>query len=239
MRRSFVLVVSFVAPFVLYDSLQRGDAETRSGTVRSASFLPSSPRLRASAFESNVQDAPEPVVEGELGEALDDWMWRMEQFGVHGALLVVKDGRTILKKGYGIADLDADRAITHETLFDIGSLAKQFTAAAILKLEMQGQLAVEDTIAAHLTHVPEDKAAITIHHLLTHTSGLPYHDDGVTPLLEVPWSRSPGRGSVTRTRDTRFSRASLKRRRDRRSRRSSSGRSSPQRGWSAPASAGG
>ena len=116
-----------------------------------------------------------PVIEGELGEQLDDWMWRMEQFGVHGAILVVKDGKIVLKRGYGIADVDSNTPITHETLFDVGSLAKQFTAAAILKLEMQGKLSAQDLIEDYLERVPDDKKPITIHHLLTHTSGLPYH----------------------------------------------------------------
>jgi len=137
-------------------------------------------------------DDSEPVVETEVGQTIDDWMWRMEQFGVHGALLVVKDGQTILRKGYGVADHASGRSISHETLFDIGSLAKQFTAAAILKLEMQGKLRVEDPITAHLAGVPQDKHAITIHHLLTHTSGLPYHDDGAASSLALPLDSQPG-----------------------------------------------
>ena len=56
-------------------------------------------------------------------------------------------------------------------MYTIGSITKPFTAAAILKLEMQGKLTVEDPIAKHLPGVPEDKRGIAIHHLLTHTAG--------------------------------------------------------------------
>src|SRR5262249_27224274 len=57
-------------------------------------------------------------------------------------------------------------------LFSIGSITKQFTAAAILKLQMQGKLSVRDPIAKYLPNVPQDKSAITLHHLLTHSAGL-------------------------------------------------------------------
>src|SRR5947208_6843626 len=71
----------------------------------------------------------------------------------------------------------ADRAhgtpFTADTLFDIASISKPFTAAAVLRLEMQGKLKVEDPISRFFPEAPPDKAAITLHQLLTHTSGLP------------------------------------------------------------------
>ncbi|MBK8417038.1 MAG: serine hydrolase [Bacteroidetes bacterium] len=57
-------------------------------------------------------------------------------------------------------------------MFDIGSLTKQFTAAAILKLEMQGKLSTSDTITKYFQNVPVDKSTISIHDLLRHQSGL-------------------------------------------------------------------
>ncbi len=68
-------------------------------------------------------------------------------------------------------------------LFDLGSLTKPFTAAAVLRLEEQGKLTTEDRIAKHLIAVPPEKAAITIHHLLTHTSGL--SAQGPAPLVDT------------------------------------------------------
>jgi CubicO group peptidase (beta-lactamase class C family) len=112
------------------------------------------------------------VIEGTLGVRLDAAVMKLGRGEFWGSVLVAKDGRILLAKGYGLADLK-EVPNTPRMLFDIGSASKQFTAAAILKLEMQGRLNTDDSIARHLAAVPEDKTAITIHHLLTHTSGLP------------------------------------------------------------------
>jgi CubicO group peptidase (beta-lactamase class C family) len=93
-------------------------------------------------------------------------------FGFSGAVLLAKDGNVLLSRGYGLADREAGTPVTPETVFDIGSITKQFTAAAILKLEMEGKLTVNDPISRWFQDVPPDKQAMTIHHLLTHTAGL-------------------------------------------------------------------
>ncbi|HJQ67864.1 MAG TPA: serine hydrolase domain-containing protein [Blastocatellia bacterium] len=112
------------------------------------------------------------IVSGELGRKIDDFLTRLAGFGYSGAMLVVKDGNTILRKGYGFANRSAGVANTPETLFDIGSLSKQFTAAAIMKLEQDGRLKTTDPISKHLKNVPQDKAQVTIHQLLSHTAGI-------------------------------------------------------------------
>lgn len=112
------------------------------------------------------------IVSGELGKKMDDFLTRLSGFGYSGAMLVVKDGKIILSKGYGFANRKERVANTPETLFDIGSLSKQFTAAAILKLEQDGKLKVTDPLSKHLPNVPADKAQITIHQLLSHTAGI-------------------------------------------------------------------
>ena len=71
-----------------------------------------------------------------------------------------------------MADREARIAATCDTAYDVMSITKQFTAAAIVKLEAMGRLRVTDTIGAHLGPVPTDKQGITLHHLLTHTAGL-------------------------------------------------------------------
>lgn len=88
-----------------------------------------------------------------------------------GVVLVAQENRVLLEKGYGNADY-ASRPNTPKTLFEVASTSKQFTAAAVLKLEMQGKLSIDDPIAEHFEGVPEDKAGITVRHLLNHTSGL-------------------------------------------------------------------
>ena len=112
------------------------------------------------------------VVSGELGRKIDDFLTRLSGFGYSGAMLVVKDGKTILRKGYGFANRSERVPNTPETLFDIGSLSKQFTAAAIMKLEQDGRLKTTDPINKHLKNVPQDKAQVTIHQLLSHTAGI-------------------------------------------------------------------
>lgn len=121
-----------------------------------------------------AQPAPSPVVvEGKLGQALDEHVAALAALGFDGSVLVAKDGKTILCKGYGLARREERIANEPDTLFDIGSLTKQFTAAAILKLEELGKLETSDRLSKYVGEVPRDKAAITLHHLLTQTSGLP------------------------------------------------------------------
>jgi CubicO group peptidase (beta-lactamase class C family) len=115
----------------------------------------------------------ESIAEGKLGAKLDRCMTRLAKFGFSGALLVAQKGKIILHKGYGWADIERGIPITNETVFDVASLTKQFTAAAILKLEMQNRLKTGDRLSKFLPDVPKDKTGITLHHLLTHTSGLP------------------------------------------------------------------
>lgn len=119
------------------------------------------------------------VVEGEIGRKLDDFLYQQFERGFSGAALVVKEGKTILHKGYGFADRENDLLNRPETVFSIGSITKDFTLAAILKLEEEGKLSVYDDISKYLDGVPEDKRAINIDQLLQHKAGLQeYHDRG-------------------------------------------------------------
>lgn len=120
---------------------------------------------------SACQTAP-ATVHTSTGERVDQHLSRLEAFGFAGVVLIEKNNQVLLSKGYGLADQAAQRPFTPQTVFDIGSITKQFTAAAILKLEMEGKLSVSDPIARFFENVPSDKQAITLHHLLTHTSGL-------------------------------------------------------------------
>ncbi len=87
-----------------------------------------------------------------------------------GAVLVAREGEVLLVRGYGYATEELD-PITRRSLFDIGSIAKMFTAAAILRLQEQGKLSTSDTIARFFPEAGDAAGQITIHHLLTHTSG--------------------------------------------------------------------
>jgi CubicO group peptidase (beta-lactamase class C family) len=90
-----------------------------------------------------------------------------------GSVLIAKDGRILLRKGYGAASYELDVPNTPETVFRIGSITKSFTALCILQLEEQKKLNVADQVAKYIPEIPEAWQAITIHQLLTHTSGIP------------------------------------------------------------------
>lgn len=88
------------------------------------------------------------------------------------ALAVFRDGKIVYEKGYGLANIEENVAITPETVFDIGSTSKQFTASSILLLEKQGKLSINDDIRKYIPELPDYGTKITILNLLNHTSGL-------------------------------------------------------------------
>jgi len=90
-----------------------------------------------------------------------------------GSVLVAKGGKVLLKKGYGMANVELDVPNEPNTKFRLGSITKQFTATAILQLAAQGKLHVEDPVSKYIENSPASWKDITIHHLLTHTSGIP------------------------------------------------------------------
>jgi CubicO group peptidase (beta-lactamase class C family) len=108
-----------------------------------------------------------------MTKAVDEVFADLAQPGSPGcALAVARDGKTLYEKGYGLANIEENVAITPQTVFDIGSTSKQFTAASILLLEKQGKLSVQDDIRKYVPEVPDYGHKITILHLLNHTSGL-------------------------------------------------------------------
>ncbi|MGE0816844.1 MAG: serine hydrolase [Vicinamibacterales bacterium] len=94
------------------------------------------------------------------------------------AVAIVKDGTPVLVKGYGLANVEHDVPVTPETVFESGSLGKQFTAAAVMLEVEAGRLSLEDPIAGFFPGAPAAWRAIRIRHLLTHTSGLPDYTVG-------------------------------------------------------------
>jgi CubicO group peptidase (beta-lactamase class C family) len=94
-----------------------------------------------------------------------------------GAVIVVDEGKTVLEKGYGSADRKTGRKNTPDTLFRVGSISKQFTATAVLALVQDGKLQLNEPVAKYLPEfeagtLEKDGAAVTLHHLLSHTSGI-------------------------------------------------------------------
>lgn len=104
-------------------------------------------------------------------DQLDAYCTRLAQDGFSGSILVAQDGAIIFHQGYGFANDTDGTLVTSETVFDIGSLSKQFTATAVLLLEQDGLLHVEDKVSLYFPDLPPDKGGLTIHQLLTHTAG--------------------------------------------------------------------
>lgn len=88
------------------------------------------------------------------------------------SLAVIKNGQIILAKGYGFANVEHQVPVKPETIFQSGSMGKQFTATAVMMLMEDGKLALDDKINKFFTNTPESWSNITIRHLLTHTSGM-------------------------------------------------------------------
>jgi CubicO group peptidase (beta-lactamase class C family) len=87
------------------------------------------------------------------------------------SLAVIRDGRIILAKGYGLANVEHQAPAKPETIFQSGSMGKQFTATAVMMLVEEGKLSLADSITKYFTDAPEAWQKITVRHLLTHTAG--------------------------------------------------------------------
>jgi len=162
--------------------------------------------LTATASNGAAQSAPLPgevIVRGEIAARVDTFLTRAALHGLSGAIVVARRGEVILRKGYGLADRERHVPIGPETPFFVGSLAKQFTATAILRLAADGKLGLGDSLGTFFPEAPADKRGITIRQLVTHTSGLPYlpshglfglgtRDSVMSEMLAEPLMFPPG-----------------------------------------------
>ena len=108
------------------------------------------------------------------GQDIDDFVkgWIDKQHVPAAAIAVVKDGSLIKVEGFGLADVENRIPARPDTVFKIGSLSKQFIATGVMLLVQDGRVAVDDKVSKHLDGTPTTWQAITLRHLLTHTSGL-------------------------------------------------------------------
>ncbi|MCS6817579.1 MAG: serine hydrolase [Blastocatellia bacterium] len=151
------------------------------GVIAMAMLLgkwPGDPSLMSGEPEAGLptaQGAPVQISESEstLRAHVDRLFAAWDRSGSPGcAIGIIKDGQLIYARGYGMANLEHAIPITPQTVFDIGSTAKQFTAASIVLLEQQGKLSLDDDIRKFVPEIPDYGRPITIRHLLHHTSGL-------------------------------------------------------------------
>jgi CubicO group peptidase (beta-lactamase class C family) len=124
----------------------------------------------------------------------------VEQQRFSGSVLVARDGRILFSKGYGMANAEWGVPNTPASKFRLGSITKQFTAAVVLMLEQQGKLKVEDPVSKYLPDAPAACGKVTIHHLLTHTSGIP-NFTSFPDYVKTMTLPSPAAETVKRFRD--------------------------------------
>ncbi len=127
----------------------------------------------------------------DIAPKLDEYLSEITKQGrFTGSALVARDGKVIFSKGYGLANAEFDVPNTAQTKFRLGSITKQFTAVSILLLQERGKLSVQDPICKYFDSCPETWKEITVHHLLTHTGGLPnftnFPDYAKTMMIPAP-----------------------------------------------------
>ncbi|HEX4603904.1 MAG TPA: serine hydrolase [Candidatus Angelobacter sp.] len=149
--------------------------------------------LAAAAF---AQDKPQPDPVSRMEQIIQA---HLPDHAFMGSVLVARDGKTLLDKAYGFANLEWQVPNTPATKFRLGSITKQFTAASILLLEERGKLKTDDLVKKYVPDAPAAWDKITIFHVLTHTSGIPsftgFPDyrkreaETMTPQQLVDWFR--------------------------------------------------
>jgi CubicO group peptidase (beta-lactamase class C family) len=112
--------------------------------------------------------APQPSSEGRVDAVFSKWTTSTPGCAVG----VSRDGRVLLEKGYGMADLEHDAPITGRTVFEAGSVSKQFTAAAVLLLARDGKISLDDRSEDAIPELRQLGVPLTVRQMLTHTSGL-------------------------------------------------------------------
>lgn len=117
-----------------------------------------------------LQIAAQDAVTPKIDEFIKAEMEKQKIPGV--SLAVVKDGRLVYAKGYGLANVEHQVPVKPETIFQSGSVGKQFTSMAVMMLVEEGKVSLEDKINKYFTDAPAEWSNITVRHLLTHTSGM-------------------------------------------------------------------
>ncbi|ADB49296.1 beta-lactamase [Conexibacter woesei DSM 14684] len=128
--------------------------------------------IAALTFAAFGQSAEASAGGSRTAAAVQRALDRVLPAGASGTLVAARGGETLYCKGFGMADREARVPASCDTVYDVMSMTKQFTATAVLKLQMLGKLRVTDPIGTYVGPVPADKREITVQQLLTHTSGL-------------------------------------------------------------------
>lgn len=126
------------------------------------------------------QEKPDPRV-----QTMDEFLQGQATFfKFNGNVLVAEKGKVIYKKSFGLANYDTHAPLNDSSMFELASVSKQFTAAGILLLQQMNKLSLTDSLRKYFPELPY--ANITLHHMLTHTSGLPDYE----AAMNVSWDRN-------------------------------------------------
>jgi CubicO group peptidase (beta-lactamase class C family) len=137
----------------------------------SVSFIAAA--LLLSLFLPACSSQQQPQDQAEAIEKVDKLFSKWDKKDSPGcAMAIIKDGKIIYKRGYGMADLERDVPITPKSVFDIASTSKQFVAMCILLLEEEKKLSLDDDIRKHIPEMPDYGDTITVRHMIHHTSGI-------------------------------------------------------------------
>lgn len=136
--------------------------------------------LAALTFSVRAQrpaNQTEVVPSQDISPKVDEYMDALVKAGwFNGSILIAREGKVLVSKGYGMANVELEVPNTPQTKFRVGSITKPFTAMAILLLQERGKLGLQDSICKFVADCPAGWQPITIHNLLSHTSGLAKHD---------------------------------------------------------------
>lgn len=124
--------------------------------------------------------AAHAATDREIAARADEYLkTRTEMGAFSGAVLIARDGKVVLRRGYGYADVDAQKPFTPETQLEVASISKMFTAMAALKLRDEGKLKLDDRLCEYADPCPAAWQPITIQELMRHTSGIPDYEDAL------------------------------------------------------------
>ncbi len=128
----------------------------------------------ANAPPTTAAPASTPSLDPAIVDRVDAYLQAQQKVnGFSGTVLLALNGDAKFKKGYGWANAEWEIPNTVNTKFRVGSITKQFTSMAVMQLQEQGKLKVQDSICLYLSPCPDTWKPVTVHHLLTHTSGIP------------------------------------------------------------------
>ncbi len=142
----------------------------------------------AAALVSACIAFSEPPTDAAIAAAADTLAAQaLSRTGAAGlSVAVARNGKVILSKGYGLAEVEHDAKADGDSMFRMGSITKQFTAAAIMRLVEQGRISLDDPITKHLAGYNTQGREITVRHLLTHTSGIKSYTELKRVMVDEP-----------------------------------------------------